>query len=63
MMIRTLLAALPLVLVLSGCGRSVTAPREAATAAEVSYSSGTTVTDSIRRDTTSRTGGGMGSGS
>jgi ABC-type glycerol-3-phosphate transport system substrate-binding protein len=62
MMIRTLIAALPLVLVLSGCGGSVTAPREAETTTEVSYSSGTAVADTVRSDSTSRTGGTMGSG-
>jgi uncharacterized protein YceK len=61
-MIRTLTAALPLVLVLSGCGASVTAPQEAETTAEASYSSGTAVNDPIKSDSTSRTGGTMGSG-
>jgi outer membrane lipoprotein-sorting protein len=63
MMIRTLIAALPLVLVLSGCGESVTGPQAAETAAEASYSSLTTATDTAKSDSTSRTGGGMGSGS
>ncbi|HEY0023942.1 MAG TPA: hypothetical protein VGB24_13570 [Longimicrobium sp.] len=63
MMIRTLAAALPLVLVLSGCGSSVTAPQEAETTTEVSFSGLTTVTDSVKSDSTSRTGGPMGSGS
>lgn len=62
MMIRTLTAALPLVLVLSGCGASVTAPQEAETTTDVSFSGLTTVTDTIKSDSTSRTGGTMGSG-
>ncbi|CAA9295841.1 MAG: hypothetical protein AVDCRST_MAG89-124 [uncultured Gemmatimonadetes bacterium] len=60
---RTLIAVLPLVLVLSGCRGSVTAPQETETTAEVSQPSLTTVTDTARSDSTSRTGGGMGSGS
>ncbi len=63
MMIRTLIAALPLALVLSGCGDSVTAPQEAETTTEASFSGLTTVTDTIKSNSTSRTGGGMGSGS
>lgn len=70
MMIRPLIAALPLVLVLSGCGGSVTAPREAETTTAVSYSSvatdttatDTTDTTTVASDTTSVTGGTMGSG-
>jgi ABC-type glycerol-3-phosphate transport system substrate-binding protein len=74
MMIRTLIAALPLVLVLSGCGGSMTAPQEAETTREVSYSSVATdtaytddsytdTTAAVASDTTSLTGGPMGSGS
>lgn len=63
MMIRTLIAALPLVLVLSGCGDSVTAPQEAEKTTEVSFSGLTTVTDTVTSDNSSRTGGPMGSGS
>jgi uncharacterized protein YceK len=68
MMIRPLIAALPLVLVLSGCGGSVTAPEAAETTRKASYSSvaaDTTDTDTtatIASDTTSLTGGTMGSG-
>jgi hypothetical protein len=61
MTIRTLLAALPLAIVLSGCGDSVTAPRQVDTPAGVSAALAT-VGDTIPRDTTSRTGGTMGSG-
>jgi ABC-type glycerol-3-phosphate transport system substrate-binding protein len=63
MMIRTLIAALPLVLVLSGCGASVTAPETAETTRDPSFSGLTTVTDPVKSDSSSRTGGGMGSGS
>lgn len=63
MMIRTVIATLPLVLVLSGCGSSVTAPQEAETTTEVSFSGLTAVTDPVKADSSSRTGGGMGSGS
>lgn len=63
MMIRTLVAALPLVLVLSACGASVTAPQETETTTEVPFFSHTAVTDTIKNDSTSRTGGPMGSGS
>lgn len=74
MMIRTLIAALPLVLVLSGCGASVTAPEAAETTREVSSSSvaadttyidttDTTSATAVASDTTSLTGGPMGSGS
>lgn len=59
---RTLIAVLPLVLVLSGCGGSVTAPQETATAAEVPYSSSTAVADTVGSDSASVTGGTMGSG-
>ncbi|MBW3655309.1 MAG: hypothetical protein KY444_04330 [Gemmatimonadetes bacterium] len=64
MMIRTLIAALPLVLVLSACGGSVTAPQHAEPTTAASYSSSqTVVTDTAQSDTTSVTGGPMGSGS
>lgn len=72
MMIRPLIVALPLVVVLSGCGGSVTMPREAETATPFSYSAvatDTTATDAtdtaatVASDTTSVTGGPMGSGS
>ncbi|HEY0038123.1 MAG TPA: hypothetical protein VGB66_15600 [Longimicrobium sp.] len=69
MMIRTVIAALPLVLVLSGCSGSATAPEAAETTRKASYSSvaadtiDADTTDTIASDTTSLTGGPMGSGS
>ena len=62
MMIRTLIAALPFAIVLSGCGGSVTAPQPVDTTAAVSSPAFTIASDTVSRDTTSRTGGTMGSG-
>jgi hypothetical protein len=62
MTIRTLIAALPLALVLAGCGDSVTAPQQVDTTVEVHAATLSIVGDTVPRDTTSRTGGTMGSG-
>jgi hypothetical protein len=62
MMIRTLIAALSLASVLSGCGDSVTAPQQVDTTVDVSSATLATISDTVPRDTTSRTGGTMGSG-
>jgi len=48
--------------VLSGCAGSVTAPQEAETTTEASFADLTAVTDTIKSDSSSRTGGTMGSG-
>ena len=63
MTLRTLIAALPLALVLAGCGESVTAPQRVDTTVEVRSAAFTIASDTVPSDTTSRTGGGMGSGS
>ena len=60
--IRTLIAALPLAIVLSGCGGSVTAPQQVDTMVDVSSPAFTIAPDTLPRDTSSRTGGTMGSG-
>ncbi|HEY7768931.1 hypothetical protein [Longimicrobium sp.] len=67
MMIRTVIAALPLVLVLSGCSSSATAPEATRRASYSSVAPDTidtdTTTATVASDTTSLTGGPMGSGS
>ncbi|HZG44064.1 MAG TPA: hypothetical protein VEY93_14045 [Longimicrobium sp.] len=53
---------MPLALVLAGCGDSVTAPQQVDTPVQVGSPALTIVGDTVPRDTTSRTGGTMGSG-
>ena len=63
MMIRALIAALPLATVLAACGDAVTAPRQVDIATEFSSPAFTASTDTVPSDTTSDTGGPLGSGS